>query len=275
MRDTKEQYQLISETFYNVATQQQLDEISAMDAIHLGLDIAGMTPVFGIAADAANAALYGARGKWGMAALSGAAMVPVLGQAATAGKLATSFGGNVGKVAKALSPTASTAKAAEKATKVAKTAQRVTRGKQATARAATAAAAQSGSRAAVRTSIQAGRAAAASKTATKAAIKSAKGVRKGAARTAKRMKVLNPALKLTTRAGVLARGNVAQTYGFLGPGEKAKDVQVGIPGIAPGEGAAAASKGFSKGAEAVSKLTGGIKDALRRMGQTELGSWQK
>jgi hypothetical protein len=271
MRTTNEQYQAIHEAFNQVSGKQQLDEISGMDALHLGLDLAGMVPVFGAAADLTNAALYGARGKKGMAALSLAAALPGVGQAATAGKLATKFGGRVGKAARAISPTGRTAKAAEKATKVAKTSQRVTRGKQATARAATAAAAQSGSRAAVRTAMQAGRAAAASKAATKAAIKSAKGVRKGAARTAKRMKVINPAFKVATRGGVLARGNVAQTYGFADPKTPAKDVQFGIPGLVPGEGAAA-----------VSKLTSSIYDTLKKAGKRtvkgleniELGSFQ-
>ncbi len=52
------------------------------DVVHTVLDAAGLIPGVGEIADLANAALYGAEGDWGNAAISGAAMLPVVGQAA-------------------------------------------------------------------------------------------------------------------------------------------------------------------------------------------------
>ncbi len=59
-----------------------------LDNVHTGLDVAGLTPGVGIVADAANAGLYAARGDLAGAAVSGAAMVPVVGQAASGARLA-------------------------------------------------------------------------------------------------------------------------------------------------------------------------------------------
>jgi RHS repeat-associated protein len=58
-----------------------------LDGLQLGLDIAGLAPVIGEVADAANALLSLGRGDYIGAALSAAAMLPVGGQAATAAKL--------------------------------------------------------------------------------------------------------------------------------------------------------------------------------------------
>ncbi len=60
-----------------------------LDATQTGLDIVGLIPALGEAADLLNAGIHVARGNYGEAALSIAAMVPVLGAAATAGKLGT------------------------------------------------------------------------------------------------------------------------------------------------------------------------------------------
>lgn len=299
MKISKEEHKLISETFDQIANKQQLDEIKAIDAIHMGLDVAGMAPGVGIFADLANAALYGVRGKGGMAALSLGAAAPVVGQAVTAGKLATKFGGNVGKVARAISPTGKTAKTAEKATEAAKKAQQIARGKAGEARRASTAAGRSaptgqgagttstasawpragsasawpaagrastlGSQAS-RRARDARAVARTSRVAAKDAVKVAKSAQKSAARTAKTMKVLNPALKLTTRAGVLGRGNVAQTYGFADPKTPAKDVQFGIPftgGLVPGEGPSL-----------VANIMDTLKKGAKGLENIQLGSFQ-
>ena len=92
--------------------------ISAMDALHLGLDAAGMAPGIGIFADLANAALYGAKGQGGMALLSLGAAVPVAGIAVGGAKLAGSAAKVAGKAmptfakgVKAVTPTLPTSKA--------------------------------------------------------------------------------------------------------------------------------------------------------------------
>ena len=56
--------------------------------MHNALDTAGMVPGIGNVADGINAGLHAARGNWKDAALSAAGMIPVAGQAVTAGKLA-------------------------------------------------------------------------------------------------------------------------------------------------------------------------------------------
>jgi hypothetical protein len=58
-----------------------------LDVVQTVLDVAGVVPVIGEPADAVNAAIYLAQGDYGNAALSGAAMVPVLGNLATGGKV--------------------------------------------------------------------------------------------------------------------------------------------------------------------------------------------
>ena len=55
--------------------------------LHTVLDVLGVIPLVGAAADAANGLLYAAEGDWGNAALSAASAVPLLGDAAAAAKL--------------------------------------------------------------------------------------------------------------------------------------------------------------------------------------------
>lgn len=56
--------------------------MSGSEALHYALAIAGMAPVIGIAADAADSALYVMEGDWVQAGISAAAMVPVIGDGA-------------------------------------------------------------------------------------------------------------------------------------------------------------------------------------------------
>ena len=60
-----------------------------LDNIQTGLDVAGLTPVFGIFADGLNTLISTGRGDWAGAGLSAAAMIPGAGQGVTAAKLAT------------------------------------------------------------------------------------------------------------------------------------------------------------------------------------------
>ncbi|WP_433791372.1 RHS repeat-associated core domain-containing protein [Actinoplanes sp. CA-252034] len=57
------------------------------EIVHTALDVAGMVPVIGEAADLTNAAVYAAEGNWGEAALCAAAAIPVAGNAITAAKM--------------------------------------------------------------------------------------------------------------------------------------------------------------------------------------------
>ena len=57
-----------------------------LNGIQTGLDVAGLIPGFGEAADGLNALIYLARGDYANAGLSAAAMVPLVGGAAIAGK---------------------------------------------------------------------------------------------------------------------------------------------------------------------------------------------
>ena len=96
-----------------------------MDAIHGGLDVLGMIPGVGIPFDLANAAIYTARKKPAMAALSAAAAIPVAGYAANAVKAgkhintAVKAGKNISKTKKVLNtvkaPVQNTIKASRKA----------------------------------------------------------------------------------------------------------------------------------------------------------------
>ncbi len=61
---------------------------TALDYLQTGLDVAGLVPVLGEAADATNAGIHVCRGNYGEAATSMAAMIPVGGQAVTVGKFA-------------------------------------------------------------------------------------------------------------------------------------------------------------------------------------------
>ncbi|MEU4066519.1 DUF3990 domain-containing protein [Streptomyces wedmorensis] len=58
------------------------------DVTHATLDVVGMVPVVGEAADLVNAGIYAAEGDWKNAALSAAAAIPVAGNVATGAKLA-------------------------------------------------------------------------------------------------------------------------------------------------------------------------------------------
>ena len=60
-----------------------------METVHTALDVVGFIPVVGDIADGVNALIYLGEGDWQNAALSGIAIVPVLGSAATAGRLGT------------------------------------------------------------------------------------------------------------------------------------------------------------------------------------------
>jgi RHS repeat-associated protein len=79
--------------------------ISASDIGHTVLDVIGLVPGLGEAADLANAAWYALEGNYGLAALSAAAAIPILGAAATAGK----FGVKAARAADALVGAATTA----------------------------------------------------------------------------------------------------------------------------------------------------------------------
>ena len=70
------------------AVADAASNMSVMDAVHLGLDVAGMVPGLGEIADGANALLYLAEGDYTNAALSAAAMIPFAGMAATGAKFA-------------------------------------------------------------------------------------------------------------------------------------------------------------------------------------------
>ncbi|MEQ3650121.1 RHS repeat-associated core domain-containing protein [Hyphomonas sp.] len=63
--------------------------------VHTALDVGGLTPVVGIAADVANTGLYAAEGDLVNTAVAAVAMVPVIGQGATGGKLAVKYGDDV------------------------------------------------------------------------------------------------------------------------------------------------------------------------------------
>lgn len=59
-----------------------------LDVVQTGLDVAGLTPAIGIFADGTNAIISAFRGDFTNAGLNVAAMIPILGQGATGGKLA-------------------------------------------------------------------------------------------------------------------------------------------------------------------------------------------
>ena len=71
-------------------TWNDVQEKMTMDNLHLTLDGLGMVPGIGIGFDSINAILYLAQQKYGYAALSGVAMLPMIGQIAT-GKKAVSL----------------------------------------------------------------------------------------------------------------------------------------------------------------------------------------
>ncbi len=64
------------------------EDSAFLDKLQTVFDIAGLFPVFGEVFDGVNALIYLTRGDYLNAALSGAAIIPLIGSAATAGKLA-------------------------------------------------------------------------------------------------------------------------------------------------------------------------------------------
>lgn len=82
-------------------------EISKLDALQMLLDVIGLVPGFGAPADILNAIISGARGDWLGAGLSLFGVVPVAGEAATAGKIAKNadkYAAAVAKVADEVLP---------------------------------------------------------------------------------------------------------------------------------------------------------------------------
>jgi RHS repeat-associated protein len=78
---------MLTDPFGLCPEDEEGEEDDWLDDLQLGLDIAGLVPVIGEVADAANALLSLGRGDYKGAALSAAAMLSVGGQAATAAKL--------------------------------------------------------------------------------------------------------------------------------------------------------------------------------------------
>jgi len=64
----------------------ETDGFGIMDGVHAALDAGGLVPAVGIVPDALNALIYLAEGDMVNAGFSGAAMIPIAGQAATATK---------------------------------------------------------------------------------------------------------------------------------------------------------------------------------------------
>ncbi|MGW1992380.1 RHS repeat-associated core domain-containing protein [Embleya sp. NPDC001921] len=72
--------------------------------VHVVLDVAGMVPVIGEAADLANAGLYAAEGDWVNAAISAAGAIPIAGNAATTYRVADNATDAVAVAAKKAPP---------------------------------------------------------------------------------------------------------------------------------------------------------------------------
>jgi hypothetical protein len=82
-------------------------ELSKLDALQMLLDVIGLIPGLGAPADIVNAIISGARGDWLGAGLSLVGVVPVAGEAATAGKIAKNadrYAAAVAKVADEVLP---------------------------------------------------------------------------------------------------------------------------------------------------------------------------
>jgi len=77
-----------------------------LDNVQTVLDVAGMVPVIGEAADLINVGINLGRGKWADAALSGAAMIPFAGAFATGGKFLKKAAGKVDDVGEVLAKNA-------------------------------------------------------------------------------------------------------------------------------------------------------------------------
>ncbi|WP_160117578.1 T7SS effector LXG polymorphic toxin [Filibacter tadaridae] len=98
-------YEVVSKVEYKVEEIVKVDkpkENKLLDSFQFVLDIAGLVPVIGEAADGVNGVIYTARGDTLNAALSFGAMIPVAGWASTGGKLALK-GNDLNQVSKVVS----------------------------------------------------------------------------------------------------------------------------------------------------------------------------
>ena len=98
-------YEVVSKVEYKAEEIVKVDkpkENKLLDFFQVGLDIVGLVPVFGEAADGVNGVIYAARGDTLNAALSFGAMIPVAGWASTGGKLALK-GNDLNQVSKVVS----------------------------------------------------------------------------------------------------------------------------------------------------------------------------
>ncbi|KAA0944294.1 hypothetical protein FQ087_19490 [Sporosarcina sp. ANT_H38] len=98
-------YEVVSKVEYKTEEIVQVDkpkDNKLLDYLQVGLDIAGLVPVIGEAADGVNGVIYTARGDTLNAALSFGAMIPVAGWASTGGKLALK-GNDLNQVSKVVS----------------------------------------------------------------------------------------------------------------------------------------------------------------------------
>lgn len=77
------------------STQAKALGSADMETLHFVLDMIGMFPVVGELADAANVLLYVSEGNYKMASISALAMVPLIGNFATGGKLVSKVAGKI------------------------------------------------------------------------------------------------------------------------------------------------------------------------------------
>lgn len=105
---------------------ESISEASFSDIGHTVLDVAGMVPVLGEAADLANAGWYAAEGDYQNAALSMAAVIPFAGGAATAAKWGSRAVDTATDVAKAVDTANDVTRAADTARDTARATNNVT-----------------------------------------------------------------------------------------------------------------------------------------------------
>jgi len=87
--------------------------MSPMEIVHSALDVVGMIPIIGEAADLVNGAIYLAQGDLANAALSMMAMVPVLGSTATGARIVATVATGVTAAVKAAKATRTATKAVD------------------------------------------------------------------------------------------------------------------------------------------------------------------
>lgn len=75
------------EDYAIVASAPRIASINWLDWVQGGLDLVGLVLGLGEIADGANALIYMGRGDYANAALSAAAMIPIVGSVATGGKI--------------------------------------------------------------------------------------------------------------------------------------------------------------------------------------------